>query len=155
MVINKRKKNTRQRGGSSHGYGSKKKNRGSGNRGGKGLAGSGKRADSKKPSIWKNKKYFGKHGFKNKGFKKDVKTTNIIDIEEKLERWLSKNIISKEGDSYIIDLGKLGINKLLGKGKITNKYKINVGAASKKAVEKIKKLGGEVVLTQKNKKECN
>lgn len=155
MAINKRKKNTRQRGGSSHGYGSKKKNRGSGNTGGKGMAGSGKRADSKKPTIWKNRKYFGKHGFNNNGVKRDIIAINIIEIEERLEKWLSNSLISKEVGLCIIDLGKLGFNKLLGKGKATNRYKITAEAASKKAIEKIKKMGGEVVLTQKNKKECN
>ncbi len=45
------KKNKRQRGLSSHGWGHKKKHRGAGNRGGKGMAGTGKRADTKKPSI--------------------------------------------------------------------------------------------------------
>ena len=53
MTYNKRKKNTRMRGGTTHGYGSMKKNRGAGNRGGRGNAGSGKRADSKKPKIYK------------------------------------------------------------------------------------------------------
>ena len=53
MVLNKRKKNSRMRGNTTHGYGSMKKNRGAGNRGGRGMAGSGKRADQKKPTILK------------------------------------------------------------------------------------------------------
>ena len=52
MTVNKRKKNSRQRGSHTHGWGAMKKHRGAGNRGGRGAAGSGKRADSKKPSIW-------------------------------------------------------------------------------------------------------
>ena len=66
MVVNKRKKSTRQRAGTTHGYGSMKKHRGAGHRGGRGASGTGKRADSKKPSIWKQTDYFGKHGFKKK-----------------------------------------------------------------------------------------
>ena len=62
MTINKRKKNSRQRGSWTHGWGSKKKHRGAGHRGGKGNAGTGKKGDAKKPKIWKNKKYFGKYG---------------------------------------------------------------------------------------------
>ena len=53
MVVNKRKKFSRQRGGHTHGWGSKKKHRGSGNRGGKGMGGTGKRADQVKTLIWK------------------------------------------------------------------------------------------------------
>ena len=63
MTVNKRSKNTRQRGHTTHGWGSMKKHRGKGHQGGAGMAGSGKRADSKKPSIWKDKRYFGKFGF--------------------------------------------------------------------------------------------
>jgi large subunit ribosomal protein L15 len=150
MVIKKRKKNTRQRGGTTHGYGSMKKNRGFGNKGGKGHAGSGKRADSKKPSYWKNKKYFGKHGFKNLGFKKTIKAVNLLDIEQKLPSLVSKKLISKENDIYVVDLKKIGFNKLLGKGKPTKKYKITTEYASKNIIEKIKKAGGEVILKKGN-----
>jgi len=149
MVVNKRKKNTRQRGSTTHGYGSMKKHRGAGNKGGKGFAGSGKRADSKKPTIWENKKYFGKHGFKNLGFKKTIKAINLLEIEQKLQNFVSKKLILKENDVYIVDLKKLGFNKLLGKGKPTKKYKITVEYASKKITEKIKKAGGEIILTKK------
>ena len=138
MVVNKRKKFSRQRGHHTHGWGSKKKHRGAGNRGGRGMAGTGKRGDALKTLYWKDKKYFGKHGFKKKGVKKEVKVINIGDIEENLNRFLEK------GDA--IDLGGFGYNKLLGKGRIRSKLKIKVDSASSKAVEKIKKAGGEVVL---------
>ena len=77
MTINKRKKNTRQRGHSTHGWGSKKKHRGKGHQGGAGMAGSGKRADSKKPSIWKDKHYFGKHGFISKSTSVKIKSIKL------------------------------------------------------------------------------
>ncbi len=48
MAINKQKKNVRQRGTKTHGYGSMKKHRGAGHRGGRGNAGSGKRGDKKR-----------------------------------------------------------------------------------------------------------
>lgn len=149
MVITRRKKNSRQRGGTTHGYGSMKKHRGAGNKGGKGYAGSGKRADSKKPSNWKNTKYFGKHGFKNLGFKKEVKPVNLLDIEQKLQSYISKKLIVEEKGVYVVDLGKLGYNKLLGKGAPTKKYKITTEYASKNIIEKIKKAGGEVILNKR------
>jgi len=143
MTVNKRNKAGRFRGSMTHGWGSKKKHRGSGNRGGKGMAGSGKRADSKKPSIW-NKKYFGKSGFVCKNTK-NVIAINICYIEEHLEK-LPADIVTKDNDFLSVDLEKLGFNKLLSMGKVTNKYKIKVNYASKKATEKIKNNGGEVVL---------
>ena len=149
MVVNRRKKFSRQRSSHTHGWGSKKKHRGAGNRGGRGMAGTGKRADSIKTLIWKDKKYFGKYGFKPKGIKEKIRAININDINEMLGKFLANKLIVKEGDCYVIDLKKLGYNKLLGAGKAVNKFKINVKYASGNAIEKIKKIGGEVVLEVK------
>jgi len=144
MTVNKRKKNTRQHGSKTHGWGSMKKHRGAGNRGGRGMAGSGKRGDATKPSIWKDKKYFGRYGFK--GLSDKVKGINLLDIELGFNKLLSlKKITEKEG-VFDINLTKLGYDKLLGKGKVTRKYNINVKSASAKAVDKVKKAGGNVIL---------
>jgi large subunit ribosomal protein L15 len=51
MTTHRRKKNVKQRGSKTHGWGSMKKHRGAGNRGGRGKAGTGKRGDQKKPTI--------------------------------------------------------------------------------------------------------
>jgi large subunit ribosomal protein L15 len=145
MVVNKRKKNARQRGSTTHGYGSMKKNRGAGNRGGRGNAGSGKRGDSTKPCFWK-KRHFGKFGFKSKGVKRRINAVSIRYLEENLDSLLNKKLIYREGGFYIVDMEKLGFNKLLSEGRVSSKFKINVPYASKKAVEKIKDSGGEVNL---------
>ena len=147
MVVNRRKKNLKQRGDTTHGWGSRKKHRGAGNRGGRGMAGSGKRADQKKPSILKKygNSYFGKKGFFNHN-KKIVKPVNISYLEEKLANLISKKLINEKDNKYVVDLKNLGYNKLIGSGKITKKFIITTEAASNKAVEKVKKMGGEVIL---------
>jgi len=144
MTVNKRKKNTRQRGHKTHGWGAKKKHRGKGHQGGAGMAGTGKRADSKKPSIWKDKDYFGKHGFVSKTPKVKINPVNIGFIEQHISKFLSSNVIKKENNFYIVDLEKLGFNKLLGDGRVSMKFRIKAHYASKSAVEKIKEAGGEV-----------
>lgn len=149
MVVNKRKKFSRQRGSHTHGWGSKKKHRGSGNRGGFGMAGTGKRADQMKTLIWKDEHYFGKYGFISKGVKEKINAVNIDFIEENLDKFLSKGLASKQENFYFIDLEKLGYNKLLGNGRIINKYKIKAKYASGNAIEKIKQAGGEVILESK------
>src|SRR3989344_3872679 len=148
MTVNRRRKRVRQRGSKTHGWGAKKKHRGKGNRGGKGMAGSGKRADSKKPSIWKER-YFGKYGFisKKQGIK--INSFNLSYIEENFDSLLKKNIIVKENNFYNVDAQKLGFNKLLSKGNISNKLRIKVMFASKNAIEKVKAAGGEVSLFEK------
>ncbi len=145
MTFNRRKKNSRQRGSKTHGWGAKKKHRGKGHQGGAGMAGTGKRADSKKPSIWKNKDYFGKHGFVSKTPKIKINPVNVSYLEEHINKFLSSNLVKKENGIYSVELEKLGYNKLLGDGKISAKFKIKTPYASKSAIEKIKEAGGEVI----------
>ncbi|MCP3681156.1 MAG: 50S ribosomal protein L15 [bacterium] len=148
MVINKRKKQSRARGSHTHGWGSMKKHRGAGSRGGIGAAGTGKRADTNKPSHWKAK-YFGKFGFKNKNQKVILKPVTIYYIDEHIEK------IGKKGAAgYEVSLSDLGFNKLLSNGKVNHKIKITTDYASKKAIEKIKKAGGDVILVKKEVKKA-
>jgi large subunit ribosomal protein L15 len=150
----KPKKNVRQRGGKTHGWGSMKKHRGAGNRGGRGNAGSGKRADHKKPSYWDNRKpmrpgqkrgqdYFGKHGFHSVTRMPTI-TINLRNLDQQVDSLLADKKIRKDGDSYTIDLQSLGIHKLLGTGKVTKKMHITVQHASPSAIEKIEAAGGRV-----------
>lgn len=145
MTANKRKKNTRQHGSKTHGWGAKKKHRGKGHQGGAGMAGSGKRADSKKPSIWKDKHYFGKFGFVSKTPQVKISAINIGYIEQHINKFLSGNLIKKEDGFYSVELEKLGFNKLLGDGKVSMKLKIKTPYASKLAIEKVKDAGGDVI----------
>ena len=139
------KKNRRQRGSHTHGYGSKKKHRGAGNRGGRGMAGTGKRGDAKKPSIWKQKKYFGKHGFKKKNIKAKINAINITAIEQNLAGWVNKKLAEEKNGVFEINLQKAGYNKVLSTGKATKKMNITSPYASAGAVEKIKSAGGEII----------
>jgi large subunit ribosomal protein L15 len=153
MAINKRKKKTRQRAATTHGWGSMKKHRGAGHRGGRGRAGSGKRGDQKKPSSWAKKKYFGKFGFKSKSRSPEVKPINIKTIEDRSETLLARGLIKLADGAYVIDLAALGYNKLLSTGNATKKMIITTAYATEKAVAKVKKAGGDVkVLVQKKKK---
>ena len=144
MTVNKRKKNTRQRGSKTHGWGAKKKHRGKGHQGGAGMAGSGKRADSKKPSIWK-RRYFGKFGFVSKTPKIKINPVSILYIEQHIDKFVSNGLAKKEQGFYSLELEKTGFNKLLGNGRVSVKLKIIAPYASKTAVEKIKEAGGEVL----------
>ncbi len=147
MVVNKRRKFTRQRA-SGHGWGAKKKHRGGGSRGGKGNAGSGKRSWAKAPAKggWK-KMELGKHGFVNKNPTK-VKAVNLKFIENNLQNLIAQKLVSEEKGVYNIELKKLGFNKVLGTGKLTKKLKITADYASKKALESVKKAGGEITLSK-------
>ena len=140
----KKKKVTKIRGSKTHGYGSKKKHRGAGNRGGRGRAGSGKKADQKKPSFWKDKSWrYGIYGFKPPKQKK-VRTINVGHLSDIIGTLVEKGIAKLEKDTYHIDLSKIGIDKLLGGGKVTKKIIIKVKEYTDSAKEKIESLGGSI-----------
>ncbi len=148
MVVFKRKKNKRMRGAkTTHGFGSKKKNRGAGNRGGKGMAGTGKRADQKKPTIINlyGNSYYGKKGFKRpQEVQSHIKAINIEYLDSHLTHFVTQGLVTKEGDSFVVDLEKLGYQKLLGKGKMRHKVKVRAPSVSASAMSKIQESGGEV-----------
>jgi large subunit ribosomal protein L15 len=128
-----RKKIVRQRGGKTHGWGSKKKHRGAGSRGGRGRAG-----------ITKHKKlYFKKRGIqvgakghttmKQKGLKAEIRSINIRDLEKLAQG--KKEIILKE----------FGYDKVIGTGTMERPIKVIAKSFSARAAEKIEAAKGKAV----------
>ncbi len=146
MVTRRRSKMSRARGTWTHGWGAKKKHRGSGHRGGKGNAGSGKRADSKKPSYWKDTQYMGKYGFVMKGRVQESEPLNVSDLEDRLLQWKAEKKVAEKNGSIHIDLPSLGYTKLLGSGSVNHKFIVTVSSATKKAIEEVQRAGGKVIL---------
>jgi len=131
------------RGHRTHGRGYKS-GRGAGIRGGKGNAG------LHKHKFMAMNKYapmhFGRHGFKRPPeTKAEISTINLCDIEERFEELLSAGNIKEQDGVYVVNLREMGIDKLLGSGKPTRKYRIIVDMCSEKAIERIKEAGGEIV----------
>lgn len=113
------------------------------------MAGTGKRGDAKKPSIW-GKRYFGKKGFKP-GTSSDVKIINVGELDQKLEKLLLLKKIEQKGSAYVVDLTKLGYDKLLSKGKATKAMEINIYNATEKAISKVSEAGGKVIMPEEEK----
>ncbi len=131
-----------------HGGGARVKRKKSGSKGGVGMAGSGKRGDQKKTLIYKKygNKYFGKQGITSrKTQKKKENKINLQQIEANID-----NYGKKTAKGWEIDLRDY---KILGTGEIKNKLIISAKSASKSAIEKVKKAGGEIILSEKVKKQ--
>lgn len=147
MSSNKRKVK-KYRGSKTHGGGSMKKRRGAGSRGGRGNSGRGKRADQKKPSIWKlkgnEKPYLGKYGFTS--IHPDLVTINVSDLEKQASSLLEQGAATQKKDVFVVDLSKVGIDKLLGAGQLSTKVSVRVSKASSSAVRKVEDAGGSVEL---------
>ena len=145
MKIKKRRKSSRFRGSHTHGRGFKKKARGSGHRGGKGLAGTGKRADQKKTLILNlyGNDYFGSDKALRKKPSIKLEVVNLRQITENLPSYIKTKKAAESKDA--IDINLKGY-KILGEGEITKKLKITASAASKSAIEKVRKSGGEIII---------
>jgi len=146
MKLKKRNKVTRQHGRKmgTHGSGARKNKKKSGSKGGVGMAGSGKRGDQKKTMVTKlyGHGYFGKQGITSKGTKrKKENKINLQQLESNLESYGKSTTKGWEIDANDY--------KILGKGEVKNKLIITAKSASKSAIEKVKKAGGEIILGKK------
>jgi large subunit ribosomal protein L15 len=96
-----------------------------------------------------------KRGF-NKHNRKVYRILNLGDLQKVIDN--GKIDIKKEiNSSVILSSGviknlKDGI-RILARGKITSKVNILVDGASKSAIEQVKKVGGNLAVTEKNKKD--
>ncbi len=114
-----------------HGRG-KKAGRGAGKRGGRGNAGMNKHRVMTRIKYMPN--HWGMHGFNRHPTLRTVYVTvNVSQLED----------MAKGSDT--IDLTALGIDKLLGSGRINSALKVIVQEASSNAVEKLEAAGGSIV----------
>ena len=96
-----------------------------------------------------------KRGF-NKYNRKVYRILNLGDLQKVIDN--GKIDIKKEiNSSVILSSGviknlKDGI-RILARGEITSKVNIQVDGASKNAIEQVKKVGGNLAVTEKNKKD--
>ena len=138
---------TKFRGKRTHGRG-KKAGRGAGKRGGRGFAGLHKHKYIHTVKFMPD--HFGRHGFKRPQKVVGHKfTINVNEVELNLDKLIEKEVArNKKGGVVEIDLQKIGIDKLLGKGKVTKKMNIIIPEASQTAISKIEEIGGKVELTE-------
>ncbi|KZX10743.1 uL15m family ribosomal protein [Methanobrevibacter filiformis] len=143
-MIRRKRKINKMRGSRSIGGGCTKKRRGAGHKGGKGKAGG-----KKHHWTWIVKfdpDHYGKHGFKRpQSMIKKSSPVNLDYLQDKTEQLLKKGIAIKEGDSIVIDVTKLGFNKVLGNGKLLSPLTIKSPKFSASAEEKIQSAGGEAI----------
>ncbi len=116
-----------------HGRG-KKAGRGAGKRGGRGLAGINKHKVMLRVKYMPN--HWGRYGFSRHASIRTVDVCcNVSDLN------------NLAGDSNDINLKELGIDKLLGSGRISRAINVTVESASSKAIEKVESAGGKVELS--------
>ncbi len=136
------RKSRRQRGTRYCGWGQIGQHRQSGSRGGVGQAGKHKhfwiRTVIEEPDHFGHPKTKSHHKITVK------KWANLRD----LDLLYFKHIKNETTENDILDLTTLGINKLLGGGKVTTKMTVKVEQISRHAIEKIKAIGGNVIFNE-------
>ena len=148
MQKRKSKKINKMRGRRAAGYGFSAGHRASGQRGGKGMAGSKKHHYIK--IMMDNPRYFGKWGFKRpQKLLDNLVVLNIGEIDEAADRLVEKGVATMTGKRYNIDVSQLGIDRILGSGKVTKKLNLTgVKSISARAREKVTGVGGTIDLPE-------
>lgn len=131
----KRIRGTRTCGGGSH-----KKRRGKGSRGGVGNAGAHSHhvVRSLKRGIIKGIHISLQHN------RHDEKVLNIGKLEEMLEDLIREGTAEEKAEGIYLDVSEIGIQKILGKGKVTKKLMLTANAVTETAKAKIESAGGTV-----------
>lgn len=136
-------KNKSFRGSRTCGGGTHKNRRGGGSRGGRGHAGACKHNTFR---AMKEGWMFGKHGFKRPLVtQEEISFINIGELDELASHLVERGYAEEKDGGIAINLDQLGIDKLLGNGKVTKKFVITVGVASAAAKAKVEKQGGQII----------
>jgi large subunit ribosomal protein L15 len=141
MPTNKRSK---YRGSRTCGGGTHKNRRGAGNRGGRGRAG----INAHHFVKWYKEMggpVFGKNGFCNQ-IATEVTTIDVGSLDQIVASLLVQGIAKQEGDTFVINAADMGIDKVLGCGRVTKKINISAHAFSETAKAKIEKMGGKALV---------
>jgi large subunit ribosomal protein L15 len=126
------------------GWGSRKKHRGAGERGGRGLAGLHKH---RWPYALKYMpEHFGKRGFvRPPAVSRVVSAVNVGDLDQRLEEFLQKGLAKREAERIVIDVTKLGFEKVLGRGRVTRPFDVIAKEFSESAKRKLEEAGGKAI----------
>jgi large subunit ribosomal protein L15 len=123
------------RGQRTHGRGIKA-GRGAGKRGGRGNAGLHKYKF--KSMLIYCPDHFGRHGFKRPArAQKWPLAVNVGELKKLVPLLKDKKALKEEGSTIMADLTKVGIDRLLGGGKVEGKWKVFVEHASGMAAKKV------------------
>lgn len=140
-MVKKRVK--RFRGSRTHGGGTHKNRRGAGNRGGRGRAGACKHHFVR---ALQGGYTYGKSGFKRpEEVIFEPTTINVGQLDVMASALLQEDIAEEVDGAIKFDASRIGVNKILGSGKVTKKLVITATEFSESARRKIEEAGGQAI----------
>jgi len=75
-----------------------------------------------------------------------MKVLSVGRLDEMIEEIIAAGIASREGDVVVISANQIGIDKILGNGKVTQKMHVSARAFSGQAKQKIEAMGGQALV---------
>lgn len=155
MVVRKRRKSRKLRGRTrTMSWGRVGQHRKSGAKGGVGAVGF-----HKHKVMWLIKyapNWYGKHGFTSiHQLAEEPRVINVGEINEIVLEMMSKNLAVKEGEMVVFNAVELGLEKVLGEGKVTVPIKLIAKHVTEKAKKKIEEAGGVVVLVEEQEQQSS
>ena len=144
MVVRREKKSKYYRGSRTHGWGRVAQHRRSGRKGGRGRAGYHKHKWTWVMAYAKD--WFGKHGFtRHPSLVPEWRVLNVGELDERVDELIEKGLARVEEGKVVVDLRKLGYNKLGGRGRVTRPLVVIAPRATEGAVRKLEAAGGAFV----------
>ncbi len=141
MVVRKRKKIHKYRGERHARRGYNDRNRNAGIRGGRGRAGMGKMKDHKVPI------HIPEKGFYNPTHR-EIKAISVRTIVRNLENWKEKGLVEEKDGKVLVDIEKLGYDKLIGRvpeGVRLENVAIKAPLVAETTKESLEKAGVEII----------
>jgi large subunit ribosomal protein L15 len=89
--------------------------------------------------------HFGKRGFKRPvAVARELRCINLKELDQLADDWLKAGKAKRVGRKIKVNLAELGYDKLLGSGRVSRPFLVEVKQASELAVSKLKRAGGGV-----------
>ena len=97
--------------------------------------------------------YFGKKGFTSQqALRGRDLIINVGALDNLVYHLTLEKKVDKKGNKVLLDLDKLGFDKLLGNGKVTQPLIVKIPAHSRIAAKKISDAGGQILKETENSK---
>lgn len=90
--------------------------------------------------------YFGKHGFtRPAAVREETKAINVGELDERLGELVQLGVAKQEGEKFVVDVGKLGFEKILGGGRVTHPMDVTAKEFVESAKRKLEEAGGKAI----------
>lgn len=91
--------------------------------------------------------HFGKHGFvRPSEVSRRPPAINVGELNERLDELLQSGAAKREGDKFVVDVTKLGYEKVLGGGRVDRPLEVIADKFSEEARRKLEEAGGRAIV---------